>query len=147
SYKLFLEKGLTDYRTVLAQQVEAVEVLSPHKIKFSFRAGFPTRDLPQEVGGLPILSKAYYEANNGDLEAAASKPFLGSGQYVLDTFTMGQMVSYKRNPDFWGNDLPINVGRGNFDRLRVEYYADYNAAFEGFKAGSYTFRDEASSLT
>lgn len=147
SYRLFLEKGLTDYRTVLSEQVESVEVLGPRRIKFTFRAGFPTRDLPQEVGGLPVLSKAFYEANNRDLEEAASEPFLGSGQYLLDRFTMGQMVSYRRNPDYWGNDLPINIGRGNFDRLRVEYYGDYNAAFEGFKAGSYTFRDEASALS
>ena len=41
--------------------------------------------------------------------------------------------------------MPINIGRNNFDAIRIEYYADYNAAFEGFKGGSYTFRNEASS--
>jgi len=147
SYGLFLTKGLTDFRTVLAQQVEGVEVLGPHRVKFTFKAGFPTRDLPQTVGGLPVLSKAQYEASGGDLEEGSVKPFLGSGPYVLDRMEMGKTLTYKRNPDYWGGDLPINKGRGNFDRIRVEYYADYNAAFEGFKAGNYTFRDEASSIT
>ena len=45
-------------------------------------------------------------------------------------------------PEYWGANLPINIGRNNFDKIRVEYFADYNSAFEGFKGGSYTFRTE-----
>lgn len=147
SYRTFLEKGLSDYRVVLSQQVDSVEVLGPHRIRFTFKPGFPTRDLPQEVGGLPILSKAHYDENNRNLEDSSLEPFLGSGAYVLDRATGGQTLVYRRNPDYWGADLPINRGRGNFDRIRIEYYADYAAAFEGFKGGSYTFRDEASSIS
>jgi len=58
---------------------------------------------------------------------------------------VGQQIIYRRNPDYWGKNLPINKGRHNFDSIRVEYFADYNSAFEGFKAGTYTFRTEASS--
>ncbi|WP_371410663.1 extracellular solute-binding protein [Tabrizicola sp. TH137] len=147
SYQTFLAKGLTDFRAVLAEQVEKAEVLGPHQIKFTFKAGFPTRDLPSEVGGLPILSKAHYEANGLDLEKSSLTPFLGTGQYMLDSMEVGKSISWKRNPDYWGADLPINRGRGNFDRIRIEYYADYDAAFEGFKGGDYTFRTEASSIT
>lgn len=147
SYHLFLEKGLTDFRAVLAQQVDSVEVLGPHRIKFTFKPGFPTRDLPQTVGGLPVLSQAYYEAQGLDLEEGSMTPFLGSSPYVLDRVNVGQTVVYRRNPDYWGKDVPIMRGRSNFDRIRIEYYADYAAAFEGFKGGSYTFRDEASSVS
>lgn len=147
SYRTFLEKGLSDYRVVLSQQVDSAEVLGPHRIRFTFKPGFPPRDLIQAVGGLPVLSKAQYEAGNRDLEEGGMEPFLGSGQYVLDRVNVGQTLVYRRNPDYWGNDLPINRGRGNFDRIRIEYYADYAAAFEGFKGGSYTFRDEASSIS
>ncbi len=146
SYQTFLAKGLTDFRTVLAEQVEKVEVLDPHKIKFTFKAGFPFRDLPADMGGLPVISKAHYEANKLDLEESTLTPMLGTGQYVLESFDVSKSVTYKRNPDYWGNDLPINKGRGNFDRIRIEYYGDYDAAFEGFKAGNYTFRNEASSI-
>ena len=55
---------------------------------------------------------------------------------------VGQTIIYKRNPNYWGSNLPINKGRNNFDSIRIEYFADYNAAFEGFKGGSYTFRTE-----
>ncbi|MCF8484120.1 MAG: extracellular solute-binding protein [Rhodobacteraceae bacterium] len=146
SYETFLAKGLTDFRTVLATQVEQVEVLDPHKIKFTFKPGVPFRDLPADMGGLPVLSKAHYLANNLDLEESSMTPFLGSGPYVLDTFEAGKTVSYRRNPDYWGKDLPITQGTSNFDRIRIEYYGDYDAAFEAFKGGSYTFRNEASSL-
>ncbi len=70
---------------------------------------------------------------------------MGSGAYVLDRLEIGETLVYRRNPDYWGAELPINKGRNNFDHLRIEYYADYNAAFEGFKGGSYTFRNEAAS--
>lgn len=146
SYQTFLAKGLTDFRTVLATQVEGAEVLDPHRIKFSFKAGVPHRDLPADMGGLPVLSKAQYEAEGLDLEASSMKPFLGTGAYVLDKVDVGKSISWKRNPDYWGKDHPLQKGRGNFDRIRIEYYADYDAAFEGFKAGNYTFRNEASSI-
>lgn len=146
SYETFLSKGLTDFRTVLATQVEKVEVLGPHQIKFSFKPGFPTRDLPADMGGLPVLSKAHYQANALDLEESSLTPFLGTGQYVPDRVDVGKSVSYKRNPDYWGNTHPLNIGRGNFDSIRLEYYGDYDAAFEGFKAGNYMFRNEASSI-
>lgn len=145
SYETFLAKGLTDFRSVLSQQVEKVEALDAHTVKFTFKAGFPTRDLPETVGGLPILSKADYEARKLDLEESTLQPWLGTGPYMFEKMDTGRNIIYKLNPDYWGKDLPINVGRNNFDSIRYEYFADPNAAFEGFKAGAYTFRNENSS--
>jgi len=146
TYETFLEKGLTSFRAVLAQQVETVEVLDPQRIRFTFRAEYPKRDLIQSVGGLPIFSKADFESTGRDLEETSNEPFLGSGPYLLDDMDIGKSIAWKRDPDYWGADLPIKRGRHNFDRIRVEYFGDYEAAFEGFKAGAYTFRNEASSL-
>ena len=145
SYEILRDKGLPSFRAVIQKQVESAEVLGPHRVKFTFKEGEPTRDLPQTVGGLPIFSKAYYEASGADFEASTLTPGLGSGPYVLDSLEVGQQIVYRRNPDYWGKDLPINKGRHNFDRIRIEYFADYNSAFEGFKAGTYTYRTEASS--
>ncbi len=146
SYEVFRDKGLTDFRVVMAQEVEKVEVLGPLQIKFTFKPGVPYRDLPAKMGALNIISKADYEENNRDLAEDSLEPFLGTGQYVLDSMKIGTSVTYRRNPDYWGNTHPLNVGQGNFDTIRYEYYGDYNAAFEGFKAGNYTFRNEASSI-
>ena len=145
SYEILRDKGLPSFRAVIQKQVESAEALGPHRVKFTFKEDEPTRDLPQTVGGLPIFSKAYYEASGADFEASTLTPGLGSGPYVLDSLEVGQQIVYRRNPDYWGKDLPINKGRHNFDRIRIEYFADYNSAFEGFKAGTYTYRTEASS--
>ena len=145
SYEILRDKGLPSFRAVIQKQIETAEILGPHRVKFTFKDGVPTRDLPQTVGGLPIFSKAWYESTGADFEESTLTPGLGSGPYVLDSLDVGQQIIYRRNPDYWGKDLPINRGRHNFDRIRIEYFADYNSAFEGFKAGTYTFRNEASS--
>ena len=54
-------------------------------------------------------------------------------------------VIYELRDDFWGANIPSNIGRNNFEKIRIEYFADSAAAFEGFKAGVYTFRSENSS--
>ena len=145
SYETLRDKGLPSFRAVIEKQVASAEILGPHRIKFTFKEGVPTRDLPQTVGGLPIFSKVYYETSGADFEDSTLTPAVGSGPYILDSIDVGQQIIYRRNPDYWGKDLAINKGRHNFDRIRVEYFADYNSAFEGFKAGTYTFRTEASS--
>ena len=145
SYEILRDKGLPSFRAVIQKQVESAEALGPHRVKFTFKEGEPTRDLPQTVGGLPIFSKAYYEGSGADFEASTLTPGIGSGPYVLDSLEVGKQIIYRRDPDYWGKDLPINKGRHNFDRIRIEYFADYNSAFEGFKAGTYTYRTEASS--
>ena len=145
SYEVLRDKGLPSFRAVIEKQIESAEALGPHRVKFTFKDGVPTRDLPQTVGGLPIFSEAYYETSGADFEESTLTPAIGSGPYVLESIDVGQQIIYKRNPDYWGKDLPINKGRHNFDTIRIEYFADYNSAFEGFKAGTYTFRSEASS--
>lgn len=146
SFNVFLTKGLTDFRTILATKVESVEALDAHRVKYTFKTGIPTRDLPQDVGGMPILSKAQYEAKGLDLAESSMTPFVGTGPYVLDSMRVGESITYKRNPDYWGANHPLRVGTNNFDKIRIEYFSDYDAAFEGFKGGSYTFRNEASSI-
>ena len=142
SYKLLQEKGLPSFRAVIEKEIDTVEILGKHKIKFNFKKGIPTRDLPASAGSLPIFSKNYYEKSGADFEASTLTPGIGSGPYILDNLDVGQTINYKRNPEYWGANLPINIGRNNFDKIRVEYFADYNSAFEGFKGGSYTFRTE-----
>ncbi len=142
SYKLLQEKGLPSFRAVIEKEIDTVEILGKHKIKFTFKKDIPTRDLPASAGSLPIFSKNYYEKSGADFEASTLTPGIGSGPYILDNLDVGQTINYKRNPEYWGANLPINIGRNNFDKIRVEYFADYNSAFEGFKGGSYTFRTE-----
>jgi len=67
---------------------------------------------------------------------------IGSGAYVIDTVQRGKRISYKRNPDYWGDHLGVNKGRFNFDEISYDYYRDDTSAFEAFKSGLYDFRAE-----
>ncbi|MGB0298302.1 MAG: extracellular solute-binding protein [Paracoccaceae bacterium] len=145
TYELFLNEGLASYRAILGQIVTGVEILGPHRIKYSFADDASRRDAIPIVGGLPVKSKAWFEKTGAKLDESRMEPAIGSGPYVLDSYDINKRITYKRNPDYWGNDLPFNKGRANFDTIRVEYFADSNAAFEGFKSGAYTFRQENSS--
>lgn len=142
SYELFRDKGIPEFRSVANAKFQSVEVLDPYRIKFTFTPGTPFRDMPAQAGGTLVFSKKDYIENNRDLEKSSLEPFLGTGPYVLDSFKPGQQVIYKRDEDYWGETHPLNVGQNNFDRIRIEYFGDDNAAMEGFKAGVYTFRTE-----
>lgn len=145
TYELFLKDGLPSFSTVLGQTVEKVEVLDPHKVKYTFKADSPIRDRIQTAGGMLVMSKKWFTESGAKLDESRMDPGIGSGPYMLDHYDVNQRVVYKRNPNYWGKDLPINKGRNNFDTIRVEYFGDSTAAFEGFKSGAFTFRNENSS--
>jgi len=141
SFNVLLEKGTPSYRNLLSDFI-AVKALSRLRVKFTFRPG-AGRSLPMTAAGLPVFSKAYYATR--DFAKSTLTPGIGSGPYILDKVEPGKTVTYRKRDDYWGKDLPVNVGQNNFASLRVEYYSDYTAAFEGFKGGSYTYREEYSS--
>lgn len=145
TFNLYLEQGITEYREVYSQFVKDVEVLDPYKIKFSFTQDAPRRDVVTWVGGTSAFSKAWFEANDARLDESTDAPFMGTGPYLLDSVDIGRQIIYRKDPNWWGTDQPINVGRNNFETIRVEYFADSSAAFEGFKSGAYKFRVENSS--
>lgn len=95
------------------------------------------------IASLPIFSAAFY-AKVPFAEVSLERP-LGSGSYKVGDFQQGRFIAFTRVPDYWAKDLPINVGTNNFDTIRYEYYADRKAAFEGFKAGDFTYHEEFTS--
>ncbi|MEM9032659.1 MAG: extracellular solute-binding protein [Pseudomonadota bacterium] len=122
------------------EDVESAEVLDEHRVKVTFREEATTRDLPSLVGQLYILPKHYYE--DVAFDESTLVPPLGSGPYIIDDLEPGRTITYCRNPDYWGADLPVNRGRDNFECLRYEYFADDTASFEALKAGEYVFHEE-----
>lgn len=135
-------KGYPSYRIILKDVVSA-EAKAPDLVEIVFAAG-RSREMPLIVAGLPILSKAYYDTR--DFEAATLEAPVGSGAYRIAKVDVGRSVSYRRDPDYWARDINVNVGTGNFDRLRYEYFRDREAAFQGFTGGAFSFREEFTSL-
>lgn len=145
SHNLLMEQSLQSYREAVGKRVLGAEVIDDYAVKFTFAPDIPRRSLIDQVGGQPVFSQKWYEETGARLDESRMETGLGSGPYMLESYDINRRVVYKRRDDYWGDDLPINQGRNNFDRIRVEYFADSNAAMEGFKAGAYTFRQENSS--
>ena len=143
SLKIIKEQGHPRLALPLRDVAEAT-ALDLHTIRYRF-TGQRTRDLPLIVASLPVLSKAYYTEHPFD--QTTMDPPLGSGPYKVDTFAQGRYIVYRRRDDYWAKDLPVNVGRYNFDELRYEYFRDRTAEFEALKAGEYDLREEFTSKT
>ncbi|MEL6205240.1 MAG: extracellular solute-binding protein [Pseudomonadota bacterium] len=136
------EDGLPPYRLLL-EDVDRVEVQDDHTVRIVFAADANTRDLPGEIGQLPILPAHYYA--EVDFTRSTIEPPLGSGPYVIDRADPGRQVRYCRAENYWAVDLPVNVGKDNFECVVYEYFADNTAAFEALKSGEYLFHEEFTS--
>ncbi len=143
SHKLLLEQGLESYARAVKARVPEAEVIDDHTIKFTFADGYSRRSLIETVGFTSVWSRAWYEETGARLNESRFDVSPGSGPYVIEEVERNRRVVYARNPDYWGWDLPINKGRHNFDRIRLEYFTDPTAAFEAFKAGEVTLRTES----
>lgn len=123
--------------------VKQAEVTAPDQVTFIFdQKG--NRELPNIVGQLLILPKHWWEGtdakgNKRDIAKGALEPPLGSGPYRVSEVKPGTSITYQRVPDFWGKDLPVNVGSNNLDTISYEYYRDLNVEFEAFKADDFDY--------
>ncbi|MEL6954524.1 MAG: extracellular solute-binding protein [Pseudomonadota bacterium] len=147
SYEILRDEGLPSFRANLPRTIAGATVMDDRTIRFEFNPEAPQRGRIENAGGLPIFSRASHETSGLEFSEQRLEPLMGSGPYVLGEVESGQRVVYERNRDYWGDGVPINIGRNNFDSIRIEYYGDAVAAFEGFTAGNYLFRQESSSVT
>jgi microcin C transport system substrate-binding protein len=142
SHNLLLDEGLKSYADAVRQRIPKVEVIDDHTIKFFFTEGISRRSLIDQVGFVPAWSQKWYEETGAGLDESRLEISPGSGPYVVETVDVNRRIVYQRSPDYWAADLPFNVGRNNFDRIRIEYFGDAEAAFQAFLAGEFTFRSE-----
>ncbi len=145
SHNMLLDQGLKSYGDAVRKRIPKLEVIDDYTIKFFFTEGISRRSLIDQVATVPVWSKAWYEESGARLDEGRLEVAPGSGPYVIGEVDVNRRITYTRNPDYWGKDLPVNIGRHNFDTIRVEYFGDSTASFEAFKAGEYTFRSEGDS--
>jgi len=120
-------------------KIAKAEKTGPRTVRFTFNT--EDRELPLILGLRPILKKAQWDGK--DFTVSSLDPIIGSGPYVIGPFEPGRYISYVRNPDWWGADLPFNRGQHNFDEVRYDYFGDGGVVFEAFKAGDITSYREA----
>ncbi len=95
--------------------LDKTTVLSKHQVKVSFKST-NNAEMPLILSQMPIYSKKDWQKR--DFTRITLEPILGSGPYLIERIDAGRSITYKRNPNYWGKDLPVNKGRYNFDRLK-----------------------------
>lgn len=138
TFNTLLEKGNPFYRSYYAD-VASVEKVDELIVKFNFKRD-SNRELPFIVSELPVFPKHYWEKN--EFDKTTLHPPLGSGPYKIGKVDAPRSIDFKRAKNYWGKDLPVNVGRYNFDKIKYDYYRDETVAVEGLKANGYDIRQE-----
>ena len=114
------------------EKVETMEQTGERSVRFTFNV--EDRELALLAGLRPILKKAQWDGIDFAESTTEIIP-ITSAPYILDDFEPGRFVSLRRNPDYWGKDVPFRAGTNNLDEVRLEFFGDETAAFEAFKVG------------
>jgi peptide/nickel transport system substrate-binding protein len=138
SYETLGTLGHPRYHTAW-KKIASAEATGPRTIRFTFNT--EDRELPLILGLRPILKKTDFDGK--DFEATTLDKLTGSGPYIVDEVDPSVSITYRRDPDWWGADLPVSQGQWNFDTIRYEYFANPVAIFEAVKTGAITaYREE-----
>ncbi len=138
SMEILRDKGRPNYKAYYSK-ISSVEKVGERGVRFDLK-GADDRELPLIIGLMPILPK--HAIDPATFDKSTLKPPIGSGPYLISEVNAPNYIVYKRNPDYWGKDLPIHRGLFNYDKVRVEYYRDANTMFEAFKKGLYDVNPE-----
>nr|WP_295461772.1 extracellular solute-binding protein [Mesorhizobium sp.] len=119
--------------------VTGAKALNDREIEFTFNQK-GNRELPAIIGDLAVLPKHWWEGKdaNGKQRNIAEptlEPPLGSGAYRIESFNSTKDVTWLRVEDYWAKDLPVNVGRHNFERQHFSYFLDEAAVWQAFTKG------------
>ncbi|TIX25584.1 MAG: ABC transporter substrate-binding protein, partial [Mesorhizobium sp.] len=138
TYDVFKDKGRPPYSDRMSM-IAKLEKTGEHSVKFTFNDK-ANREFPLIVALTPIVPKHAFDKETFD--KTTLKPLIGSGPYIVDKVLPGQRIVFKRNPDYWGKDVPSKRGFDNFDQVTIEYFLNANAKTEAFKKGICALDDE-----
>lgn len=131
SYETLGTEGNLRYRGFWAK-VDSIEQTGPRSLRLTFNV--EDRELALIAGLRPILKKSQWDGRDF-ADAPPNEAPIGTAPYVVSDFELGRSVTFTRNADYWGKDLPLRRGTNNFDEMRLEFFGDQTVLFEAFKAG------------
>lgn len=120
---------------------ERFEALNAREIRFWIRPELRGRPGVAFILGSMAILPAHYWATR-DITRPTLEPPLGSGPYRIGPFRTGRRIEFQRVADYWGQDLPVNRGRYNFDRVVFDYFRDDQVLYEAVKGDLIDLREE-----
>lgn len=142
SWQTLRDKGRPNHRTYY-KKVERAEKNDALSVTFYFKPnddGKIDREMPLIMGLMPVLPQHAWK--NAAFDVTSLIPPLASGPYKVESVDAGRTMVFKRDPNYWGRDLPARIGQFNFDTIRYDYYRDENVAQEAFTAHQLDARRE-----
>jgi len=139
SFNSLIEKGAPLYKIYYAD-VDRVEKLGDRHVRFWFRPSSRNKELPLIISQLKVYSAKDWEGK--DFAKPVLKAPLGSGPYILESFSPNKYLVFKRNPDYWAKDVPSRRGFYNFDEIRYDYYQDTTVTLQALFSGNIDMREE-----
>jgi peptide/nickel transport system substrate-binding protein/microcin C transport system substrate-binding protein len=143
SYEVLTSKQASPRFKAYFAEVKRVVQVDAATVRFEFKR--KGRDLSFIAGSLPVFSSRW-----GAPEGQAPTPFdqlrmeapVASGPYVIESASSGQDVTYRRNPRYWGDVLPVRRGAFNFERVVYKLYKDADTQVAALRAGEFDFFSE-----
>ncbi len=129
SLKTFRSEKVPPFYKFYWSDIKSAQAIDKKTVIFTFAKDNP--ELPMIVTELPILPKHVYQ--NGDFASKA----VGSGPYSVKEFKAGSSLTLVRQKSWWGESIPLNKGRYNYDQITIKYYKDTTAQAEAFKKGDF----------
>jgi microcin C transport system substrate-binding protein len=148
-FSLDSQKANNTQSAAYYKDIKSAEQTGDREVTFFFSVS-GNRELPNISGQLAIVPKHWWTARDEqgrdrNIANATLEPVLGSGPYEIATVRPGQSYVLRRTADYWGKDLPINVGQHNFDEVEVQFYQDRDVLLEAFKGDQFDIHLESSS--
>ncbi|MER8420081.1 extracellular solute-binding protein [Mesorhizobium sp. M1329] len=139
TYDVFTEKGRPPY-SLRMKAIAKLEKTGDRSVRFTFNDK-ADREFPLIIALTPIIPKHAF--NKDTFDRTTLKPVIGSGPYTVAQVVPGQRIVFKRNPDYWGKDVPSKRGFDNYDQITIEYFLNANAKQEAFKKGICAIDDDS----
>jgi peptide/nickel transport system substrate-binding protein len=138
SFDLLRTRGRPQHRAAFSL-VKSIETPDSLTVRYEIDAD-GDREMPLTLALMPVLPRGAVDVAKFD-DASLDVP-IGSGPYKIAEVKPGERLILKRDPAYWGRDLPVRRGLFNFDEIDIEYFRDANSLFEAFAAGLLDFREE-----
>lgn len=139
SFNALIEKGAPIYR-VYYGDVERVEKINDHHVRFYFKPDTQNKELPLILTQFKIMPQKDWE--NRDFSKPSLQIPLGGGPYKIKSFEAGKYIVLERDQNYWAKDLPTRKGFFNFDEIRIDYYQDTTVTLQALFAGNIDVREE-----
>lgn len=139
SFKAITEQGSPIYKMYYAD-VDRVEKINEREVRFYFKKNIKNKELPLILSQFSVFSAKDWK--DKDFSKPRLEVPLGSGPYKVIDFQVNKFVELKKNPQYWGKNLPSRRGFFNFETIRYDYYQDTTVTLQALFASNIDAREE-----